>query len=157
MSDFLYQRKQRLFLNGTYLSQANIETGTPLVLNQPRSPQPLFFPLIYINDLSDGLISNPKLFSDDNSLFSIAYDINLASYHFKNSLIKISKQTLQWGMNFYPIHSKYAQMMMISRIIRQIKHPPVFFNKNSTPKHKYIQIVLDMKVDFKIHRMSIKN
>ena len=48
-------------------------------------------------------------------------------------------------------------MMMISRIIRQIKHPPVFFNKNSTTKHKYIQIVLDMKVDFKIHKMSIKN
>ena len=60
-------------------------------------------------------------------------------------------------MNFYPINSKYAQMMMISRIIRQIKHPPVFFNKNSTAKQKYIQVVLDMKKDFKIHKMSIKN
>ena len=32
--------------------------------------KPLFF-LICINDLSDGLTSNPKLFADDTYLFSV--------------------------------------------------------------------------------------
>ena len=32
--------------------------------------RPLFF-LIRINDLSDGLTSNPKLFADDTYLFSV--------------------------------------------------------------------------------------
>ena len=36
---------------------------------------PLFF-LLYINDLSNGLKSNPKLFADDTSLFPIVHDVN---------------------------------------------------------------------------------
>ena len=36
---------------------------------------PLLF-LMYINDLSDGLSSNVKLFADDTSLFLIVNDIN---------------------------------------------------------------------------------
>ena len=36
---------------------------------------PLLF-LIYINDLSDGLKSECKVFADDTSLFSVVNDIN---------------------------------------------------------------------------------
>ena len=36
---------------------------------------PLFF-LLYINDLSNGLKSNSKLFADDTSLFAIVHDVN---------------------------------------------------------------------------------
>ena len=32
--------------------------------------------LIYVNELSDNLSSNPKLFADDTSLFSVVHDIN---------------------------------------------------------------------------------
>ena len=39
----------------------------------------LLFFLIFINDLSDNLISNPKLFADDNSFFSAAQDITLSA------------------------------------------------------------------------------
>ena len=35
------------------------------------------FFLIFINDLSDDLVSNPKLFADDRSLFLVVQDITL--------------------------------------------------------------------------------
>ena len=43
-----------------------IEAGVP----QGSIPVPLLF-LIYLNDLSGNLASNPKLFPDDTSLFSV--------------------------------------------------------------------------------------
>ena len=55
LADFLKDRKQRAVLNG----------------------QLLF--LIYINDVSENLVSNPKLFVDDTSLFSIIFDKDLSA------------------------------------------------------------------------------
>ena len=51
---------------------------------------PLLF-LIYINDLSNGLQSNPKLFADDTSLFSTIQDITTNIVSLSNDLTKISE------------------------------------------------------------------
>ena len=47
--------------------------------------------LIYINDLPNGLQSNPKLFADDTSLFSIVQDITTSTVSLSNDLTKISE------------------------------------------------------------------
>ena len=70
-TDFLNQRKQGVVLNEQHSSWTNVEAGVP----QGSILGPLFF-LICINDLSDGLTSNTKLFADDTSLFSIVQNIN---------------------------------------------------------------------------------
>ena len=49
---------------------------------------PLLF-LIYINDLSNGLQSDPKLFTDDTSLFSTAQDITTSTADLNIDLTKI--------------------------------------------------------------------
>ena len=64
--NFLYQRNQRVVINGPLSSWTNVEPGVP----EGSKLGPLFF-LIYFNDLSDGLASNPKLFADNTSLFSL--------------------------------------------------------------------------------------
>ena len=42
--------------------------------------------LIYINDLTDGLSSNVKLFADDTSLFSVVHIVNTTANKLNNDL-----------------------------------------------------------------------
>ena len=61
--------KSKLFkvvLNGQRSSWTKVLAGVP----EGSVLSPLLF-LIYINDLSDDLSSNPKLFADDTSLFQL--------------------------------------------------------------------------------------
>ena len=60
LTNFLNDRKQRVVLNGQHSKWVNIEAGFP-------KGTMLF--LIYINDLPDNLILNPKLFAGSTSLF----------------------------------------------------------------------------------------
>ena len=66
LSDFLRNRKQRVRLWDQSFSWVNVKAGVPQVFILG----PLLF-LIYINDLSDGLSSDAKLFTDYTSLFSV--------------------------------------------------------------------------------------
>ena len=75
---------------------------------------PLLF-LIYINDLPNGLQSNPKLFADDTSLFSTVQDITTSTVSLNNDLTKISEWAVQWKMNFNSDPSKQAQELLFSR------------------------------------------
>ena len=71
ITDILNLRNQRVVLNGQHSTWVKIEAGVP----QGSTLGSLFF-LIYINDLSHDLNSNPKLIADDTSLFSIVQNIN---------------------------------------------------------------------------------
>ena len=70
--DFLDARKQRVVLKGEYSSRASNKTGVP----QGSVLGPLSF-LMFINDISDNSVSDPKLFADDTHLFSVIQDITL--------------------------------------------------------------------------------
>ena len=72
-------------MNGQHSTWVNIEAGVP----QESILGPLFF-LIYINDLSDDLTSNPKLFADDTSLFSVVQNINSTTTDLNSDLSKIN-------------------------------------------------------------------
>ena len=66
LEDFLKERKQRVVLNGQVSTWKNINAGVP----QDPIINPLLF-LIYINDLTEDLTTNVKLFADNTSLFSV--------------------------------------------------------------------------------------
>ena len=82
---FLKNREQIIVLNGQTSSWTNVIAGDP----QGYILGPLFF-LIYINDLSDDLSSNPKLFEDDTYLFSFVHDKSTSAKELNNDLRKIS-------------------------------------------------------------------
>ena len=84
LSDFVSSRKQKVALNGQNSSWTNVHAGVP----QGSILGPLLF-LIYINDLSDNLTSNAKLFADDTSLFSEVHDDNTSAKELNNDLRKI--------------------------------------------------------------------
>ena len=83
--DFLRLRKQRVVLN------EKVSHWTTILGGMPQGPilEPLLF-FIYINDLSDDLSTNTKLFADDTSLFSVVCDINTSAAHLNNDLREIS-------------------------------------------------------------------
>ena len=64
LADFLIDRKQGVVLNVQNSTWVNIEAGVP----QGSILGPLLF-LIYIKDLSENLVSNPKLLADGTSFF----------------------------------------------------------------------------------------
>ena len=81
ITDFLNSRKKRVALNGQFPSRTSIETRVP----QGLIFGPLLF-LIYINDLSDDLMTSVKLFADDTSLFSVVHDVNTFANNLNNDL-----------------------------------------------------------------------
>ena len=64
------------------------------VFHKDESLAPFLF-LIYINDLSDGLQCNPKLFADGTSLFETVQSIKKATNDLNNDLTKITKWAFQ--------------------------------------------------------------
>ena len=151
----MYQRKQRVVLNGQHSSWTNVEAG----VLQGSILGSLFF-LVYINDLSDGLTSNPKLFADDTSLFSVVQNINSTANDLNSDLIKISDWDFQWKMRFNPDPKKQAQEVIFSRKINKIDHPPLYFNENlvkSSSAQKHLGMILDTKLDFSLHLKNVQN
>ena len=147
--DFLDARKQRVVLNGQYSSWASVKAGAP----QGSILGPLFF-LIFINDLSDNLVSNPKLFADDTSLFSVVQDITLSAKNLNDDLRKINKWAFQWKMSFNPDPNKQAQEVIFSRKLNKPNHLSLNFNNTvviQSTTHKHLGMILDTKLDFQEH------
>ena len=91
LTNFLKERKQRVVLNGQYSMWTNVEAGVP----QGSILGPLLF-LIYINDLPGNLVSNPKLFADDTSLFPVIRNKHLSVQNLNEDLNKINRFILHY-------------------------------------------------------------
>ena len=108
LTDFLDSRTQRVILNAQYSSWVKVEAEVPqgLILGS------LLF-LIYINDLSDNLASNPKLFADDTSLFSVVKNVDASNIDLNNGLKKIGEWAFQWKISLNRDPTKQAQELII--------------------------------------------
>ena len=153
LTDFLDTRTQRVILNGQYSSWAKVEAGVP-----QGSILGLLLFLICINDLSENLASNPKLFADDTSLFSAVKNVDASNIDLNNNLKKIEEWAFQWKMNFNPDPTKQAQELIFSRKVQTNNHPPLFFNDNVVPQttlQKHLGMFLDSKLNFSEHLKTI--
>ena len=118
MIDFLTNRKQKVVLNSQNSSCADIKEGVP----QGSIPGPPFF-LLYINDLTENSDSNPKLFEDDTSLFSIVTNVAQSNSQLNSDLTKINDWAYKWKMNFNPDYTKPAREVVFSRKGSETHHP----------------------------------
>ena len=103
MREFLSERRQRVVLNGQAFTWTNVTAGVP----KCSILGPLLF-LIYINDLSEGLPTNTKLFADYTSLFSVIHDSQTSANVLNKDLEMIHNWAFQWKMNFNPDSTKQA-------------------------------------------------
>ena len=71
--------------------------------------------LIYINNLSNGLSLNCRLFDCHTSLLSVVNNIYSTAATVSNDKLIISNLALQWKMIFNPDLTKQAQDVILSR------------------------------------------
>ena len=90
---FLRNRQQRVVFNGQSFKWSPIKAGVA----QGSILGPLFF-LVYINDLRNRLLSNPKLFADYTSIFSVVKHHSLTKLN--EDLSKLSQWAYQWKTSF---------------------------------------------------------
>ena len=153
LTDFWKNRKQRVTLNEQTSSWTEVDAGVP----QGSILGPLLF-LFYINDLPDGLSSNVELFADDTSLFSIVHDIHNFASDLNKDLKTINELTFQWKMSFNPDPNKQAQEVIFSRKLKNIRHPPLIFNKSKlfqSKTQKHLGLLLDNRLSFEEYLIAM--
>ena len=102
-------------MNGKTSEWGTIAAGVP----QGSILGPLFF-LIYINDLTDGLKCNVKLFADDTSIFTVVHDPNAAAVDMNHDLSLINSWARKWRMSFNPAPNKQAVEVTFSKTRRSL-------------------------------------
>ena len=117
---------------------------------------PLLF-LIYINDLSECLTTNVRLFADNASLFSVVDNMNLSATNLNSGLSKMNAWVNQWKMTFNSDLNKQAEEVIFSSKIRKTSHPPLTFNNNSVKQVKHLGVYLDSRLNFREHLQNMFN
>ena len=135
--------------NNVVSTWKNINAGVP----QGSIFGPLLF-LIYINDLTEGVTTNVKLFADDTSLFSVLHDTQISGNDLNKDLKMINNWTFQWKMNFNPGPTKQTHEVIFNRKTKEIYHPPLVFINISVSQslsQKHLGVILDSKLLFYEH------
>ena len=113
--NYLHNRYQRVVLNGTNSDWRSIEAGVP----QGSVLGPLLF-LVYINDLTDNISSEMRLFADDSSLFTQVNGVDQTHAKLVQDLQTITNWAYQWKMVFNPDLTKQAVEVIFS--VKTIKN-----------------------------------
>ena len=93
------------------------------------------------------MISNINLFTDDVSIFSIVYYINVSTDE-----INDLKRTSGWADQWKPHITKQAQEVLFSRKIVKPFHPSVSLNEvpvECSASLKHLSLHIDQKLNFK--------
>ena len=151
LESYLTDRKQRVILNGIESSWESISSGVP----QGSVLGPLLF-LIYINDLTDNISANIKLFADDSSLFIKVSNVETAHQTLVRDLDTITAWARLWKMKLNPEISKQAIEVVFSCKYDKTRgiHPPLTFNNIAVARQKstkHLGIILDEKLNFREH------
>ena len=155
LTNYVYERYQRVVLNGQTSSWELVKSGVP----QGSVLGPLFF-LIYTNDLPDNLESNCKIFADDTSLFYKVFDKHVSRATLNKHLELINNWVFQWKIQFNPDRNKQAQELYFSKKAGNQKSLDVTFNRSnvaSSPSVKHLGMLLDSRLNFNEHVQSKTN
>ena len=121
--DYLYNRKQYVFLNGTASSLLSVKTGVP----QGSILGPLLF-LIYINDLPNSSCLLTLLFADNTTLLYSHSDIH--------ELISIVNREFRKVVQFFRTHKLSLQL-------HPLKTKFMVFSNSQIVKNMNIELFID--------------
>ena len=145
----LYNRKQRVVLNGSYSNYSTVKSSVP----QCSVLGPLLF-LMYINDLGSNIKSNIKFFADNTMLYSIVRDPATSANNLNHDLDIIQHWAYQWKMEFNPDPTKQATEVWFSCKKSSPNHPQLIFNGIAVAKwndQKHLGLILGSRLSFDKH------
>ena len=135
LHNYISLREQSVMVGTAISSKALTNAGVP----QGSVLGPLLF-LVYVNDISENLVSISRLFADDTSLACSATSINDIEGILNHDLLIISQWAKQWMVSFNPLKS---EAILFSN--QSLNPPSLTFN--DTPitfvnNHKHLGISL---------------
>ena len=143
-----FNRKQRVVINGVKSSWKPIRSGVP----QGSFLVPLLF-LIFINDLPDNLICNPKLFADDVSLNAVMYEKDVCTNSLNDDQKRLYEWSVKWEMIFNPDPTKPAEEVIFTNRNLTL-HDPVSYSGVDVMQidhHKHLGFILDSHMSYSKH------
>eukprot|EP00916_Digyalum_oweni_P023199 GHVL01038522.1.p1 GENE.GHVL01038522.1~~GHVL01038522.1.p1 ORF type:complete len:351 (+),score=4.48 GHVL01038522.1:49-1101(+) len=151
-TSYLSDRKQAVYLNGSYSSQGTVKCGVP----QGSILGPLLFGL-YINDLPLHLKQENAvldLFADDSTLHSSNTDINLIRKVLQESIANIN----DWcNCNRMALHPKKTKSMLITTRQKHQRQPLSLDLMHGTVsiaqvhQHRVLGVVIDDELNWRSH------
>ena len=147
--NYLTNRKQRALINSTASQLDTLSAGVP-----QGSVLGLLFFLVYVNDITENLLSLTRLFADDRSLFFSATNIQDLEGILNHDLAVISAWAKQWLVTFNP--SK-TEAILFS--LRQNNPTPSLFFENTliefVESHKHLGLTLSSNGNWHTHTENI--
>lgn len=147
--NYLEDRYQRVVIKGQKSSLGKINAGVP----QGSVLGPLLF-LVYINDITNIVNNQIRLFADDTTLFITVDDPHEAAQSMNADLDKINEWANKWLVNF---NAQKTKSMLVSRKLETV-NPPLFFNNvqiDEVENHKHLGIILNNKLSWYQHTDNI--
>ena len=104
------------------------------------------------------LKSNPKLFADDTSLFSVIHDVTSSQIDLNEDLDKINICAYQWKMSFNSDPLKKTEEVIFSRKLNNVLHSPLTFSNvdvGQIRSQNHLGMSLDFKLSFSEHLKTV--
>mgnify|MGYP002259906745 FL=1 len=152
ISSYLSDRSQRTTICGQTSAWLPVEAGVP----QGSILGPLLF-LVFINDITDGISCDIKLFADDTSILEIVHNPNTSAARINTDLGRIHAWGKLWRVTFNAIKSL---SVIFSSKKDKPAHPPLFMGDTAIPEsheHTHLGITLTHNLSWQSHITRIIN
>ena len=144
---FLSNRTQHVSINGSHSALANVTSGVP----RGSVLGPVIF-LLYINDITNQIQSNIRLFADDSSVYM---EIRSPVDHhiLQTDIQKLTDWSNKWQMNF---NTSKCHLLIIthkpkpSELTYTISNQPI----SRVKYHPYLDLTIDAKLSWTKHIQS---
>ena len=136
ITNYLQNRSQKCFVGSSFSDVKQVNAGVP----QGSVLGPLFF-LIYVNDITESLLSISRLYADDSSLAVSSNNIDYIETTLNHDLQLISNWAERWLVNFNPSKTE----VMFLTLAKNIARPSLIFNNielDYVDTHKHLGVTL---------------
>ena len=149
LESYLNRRRATTVIDNIKSAIADLEAGVP----QGSRLGPILF-LLYIDDIIDGLETDPSLFADDTNLVATGEDTTETSMALNRDLLKIETWAARWKVKF---NAKKSKDLIFSH--KKLNNsPPILLHGQPIDRvgsHKHLGLTLQPDLNFSQHLENV--